>query len=88
MLTTTSSTVLREESEESDISLELSQKQRDDSLDLPKKWANRKPLVNVANIDSCIKNLAIEEEMSKNLTYIAQGSTDEINNPPLLGSTK
>jgi hypothetical protein len=86
VLTTTSSTVFREESEDSEMSLELSQKQRDYSAE--KRWKSRAPLKNVVNIETAIQNLQVEEAASKSLAYIVKGDSGEINDPPLLGSAK
>ena len=86
VLTSTSSTVFREESDESDISMELSQKQRDDNyVNFSKIKAGSKP-INKINIDVALLNLDKEEEANKQLPYIIQ--TDKLNEPPLLASTK
>ena len=86
VLTSTSSTVFREESDESDISMELSQKQRDDNyVNYSKIIAGSKSL-NKIKIDVALQNLNKEEEANKQLPYIIQ--TDKLNEPPLLASTK
>ena len=89
VLTSTSSTVFREECDESDISMELSQKQRDDfSHDHSKKWKSREPLEKIANIDQALNYLAAEEQANKQLAFIVKGDSETLNDPPLLGSTK
>ena len=68
VLTTTSSTVFREESDESDISMELSQKQRD--FYVPSR-NNRKFLDRNLNIESALQQADKEEEVNRQLPYIA-----------------
>lgn len=70
VLTTTSSTVFREENEESDISMELSQKQRDDLYFEGSKRAGSKPLPRNFNLPAALDNLDKEEEANKQLPYI------------------
>lgn len=85
ILQSTSNTVFREESDESDVSLELSQKQRD-FLEENKGNYGRAP-IKIAPIDQALQNAA-KADANKQLPYITQGSSKELNAPPLLGSTK
>lgn len=82
VLTTTSSTVLREESDESDLSLELSQKQRDQE---PQRLTYRQQM-QAMNIEMLMA--AADIDPTKQLPFFVPGTSDQINDPPLLSSTK